>query len=141
MFPKVRQFMAEAPVTGKPMNQSALSVLLVEDERDLRGLIRDVLVMQGCRVDTAASGSDALKHVLDREYKVVISDIRLPKMDGLELTRLLSRRIHSPRIILMTANPDPETIRDGYAAGALHVLSKPLSLTALVRLVGELGKS
>jgi len=68
----------------------------------------------------------------------VISDIRLPKGDGLELTRLLSRRIHSPPIILITAFPSPETIRDSYAAGATRVMAKPLSLAALVELVGDL---
>ena len=133
--------MAGTPAANGTLGPNPLSVLLVEDEGDLRGIIRDVLVMQGCSVDTAANGSDALLHILGQEYHVVISDIRLPKVDGLELTRLLSRRIHSPRIILMTAFPNPEMIRDGYAAGATHVLSKPVSLTALARLVGELGGS
>jgi CheY-like chemotaxis protein len=113
------------------------SVLVVDDEADLRGAIRDVLVMRGCRVDTAATGVEALRHVLAREYQVVISDIRLPKMDGFELARLLKRRVRSPRILLMTAYFDPQTVSEGYSAGAELVLSKPLSLAALVRLVEE----
>jgi two-component system response regulator AtoC len=113
----------------------SLTVLVVEDEQELRGAIRDVLLTQGCVVGTAATGSEALRHVLGREYDVVICDIRLPKMDGLELTRLLTRRIRSPRILLMTAYPNPETVKECLSAGVAHVLAKPLSLTTLVRIV------
>ena len=112
-------------------------VLIVEDEVDLRGAIRDVLRSSGCAVDTAGSVPEALRCVLGRDYDVVISDIHLPKSDGLELARLLSRRVRSPRIILMTADPSPELILEGYGAGASQVLSKPVSLTLLLRVVEE----
>lgn len=115
------------------------AVLLVEDENDLREAIREVLSAQGCRVDAAASGTEALRHVLAREYHIVISDIRLPGMNGLELTRLLSRRIHSPQIILITAFPGPDTQKDAYSAGATHFLPKPISLAGLANLVSRLA--
>lgn len=119
--------------------QPPLSVLVVEDEKDLRMAIRDVLSTQGCSVDAVETGSEALRHVLGHEYQVVISDIHVPKVNGIELARLLSRRVRSPRIILITANPDPETVREAYSAGASHCLAKPISLTALSRVVEELG--
>jgi CheY-like chemotaxis protein len=118
---------------------SAPSVLVVEDDRDLRMAMRDVLSMQGCWVDTAASAPEALRLVLSRNYQIVVSDIHLPQMDGMELARLLSRRVHSPRIILVTVFPSPETVKEAYAAGASQCMSKPISLAALYRLVKELA--
>jgi CheY-like chemotaxis protein len=112
-------------------------VLIVEDEEDLRSAIRDVLRAGGCTVDTAGSVTEALRRVLDRDYDVVISDIHLTGSDGIELARLLSRRVRSPRIILMTADPAPDLILEGYASGASQVLSKPVSLTLLRRAVEE----
>lgn len=112
-------------------------VPVVEDEEDLRSAIRDVLRAGGCSVDTAGSVAEALRHVLGRDYDVVISDVHLTKSDGIELARLLSRRIRSPRIILTTADPSPELILEGYGSGASQVLSKPISLTLLRRAVEE----
>jgi DNA-binding response OmpR family regulator len=112
-------------------------VLVVEDEEDLRNAIRDILRAGGCAVDTAGSVAEALRHVLGRDYDVVISDVHLTKSNGIELARLLSRRIRSPRIILMTADPAPELVLEGYGAGASQVLSKPVSLTLLLRTVEE----
>lgn len=114
-------------------------VLLVEDEDDLREAIRDILSAKGCRVDAAASGTEALRHVLAREYHMVISDIRLPGMNGLELTRLLSRRTQSPQIILITAFPGPDTEKEAYRAGATHFMPKPISLAGLANLVSRLA--
>ncbi len=125
---------ADLAPSGTPPEEP-VSVLLVEDEPDLRILIRDVLESQGCRVDVAETAPEALRQVIRASYRVVISDIRLPRMDGLELARHLSRRVHSPQIILMTGEHDPEVVREGYDAGASHVLFKPFSLTALTRLV------
>ena len=123
---------------GRPEKQR-LRVLLVEDEADLKSAIQEVFLTRGFSVDTASTGSEALRCFLGREYQVVVSDIQLPKIDGVELARLLSRRVHSPRIVLMTASSDPDMVRQGYAAGATHVLSKPFSLTSLARMVEELG--
>jgi CheY-like chemotaxis protein len=131
--------MSEAANAEAAPGASAPSVLVVDDERDLRMAIRDVLSMQGFWVDTAASAAEALRHVLSRNYQVVVSDIRLPQMDGLELARLLSRRVQSPRIVLMTAFASPETVKEAYAAGASHYMPKPISLATLSRLVKELA--
>lgn len=127
-----------APVGPKPTPRER-RVLVVEGEEDLRAAIRDALRSGGCAVDTASSVVEALRQVLGRDYDVVISDIRLPNTDGIELARLLSRRVRSPRIVLMTSAPDPKTVLEGYTAGATHVLPKPLSLSALLRIVSDRG--
>jgi CheY-like chemotaxis protein len=118
---------------------AAPSVLLVDDDLELLGAIREALRSRGGTVDTATSGSEALRFVLGRGYHAIITATSLPKIDGIELARLLSRRVQSPCIILVTASSDPELLRQGYSAGATHVLSKPLSLTALARLVENLA--
>jgi CheY-like chemotaxis protein len=131
--------MAESSNPPPTPTPAAPSVLVVEDEEDLRGAIREVLTMRGCSVDTAATGTEALRHVVGRRYQVVISDIHPPQIDGIELARLLSRRTCSPGIILITAFAGPDTEMKAYAAGARYFLPKPVSLTALARVVEELG--
>jgi CheY-like chemotaxis protein len=115
------------------------SVLLVEDDLELLGAIRASLRSRGCTVDAAATGSEALRCILRGGYHAVITGTSLPRIDGMELTRLLSRRVQSPCIVLLTSSSDPELLRQGYAAGATHVLSKPLSMTALARLLENLA--
>jgi two-component system capsular synthesis sensor histidine kinase RcsC len=114
-------------------------VLVIEEDDALREAIREALCSRNCRIDTAATAAEALRQVLFHTYQVVVSDLSLPRMDGLELARLLSRRIRSPHIVLLTENPDPEWVKKALVAGASRVLPKPLSLTALAREVEELG--
>ena len=91
-------------------------------------------------MDAVETASEALRKVLSRNYGVVISEAHLSRMDGIELARHLSRRIHSPVIILTAtwSEQDWETEREAYLAGAMHFLSKPLSLTTLSRLMNEI---
>ena len=121
------------------VGRAALSILVVEDDQALRQAIRDVLSSQGFWVDVAASGSEALRYVLVRKYQIVISELSVPKVDGIELARLLTRRIDSPRIILTSANPDPGWVKAAFEAGASRVLSKPLNLASLSGVVEEFG--
>ena len=126
---------ARSDETPRP---GTLSVLLIEAQEELRRIIRDLLVRRGCSVDAVTTASDALRQVASRSYGLVISEIHLPKMTGIELARHLSRRIQSPRIILTAATSEPETEKEAYLAGATHFLPRPLSLTALTQLVEEI---
>lgn len=114
-----------------------MHVLVVEDDADLRSLIYVGLLLQGMSGDAAADGLEGLKYALERRYDVVISDIRLPGLGGIELARRISEKEGHPKIVLLTAYANPQVVKDGVAAGACRVLSKPIGLKALAQVVLE----
>lgn len=124
----------------RPVSPKPLEVLVVEDDPDMRSLLREVLEMDGMNVTVAADGFEADRLASERGYDVVVSDIRIPGIDGVELTRRLGKGLAPPRVILITAYPTPRTVELGYIAGARRVLPKPFSLRQFARLVEEVGR-
>jgi two-component system OmpR family response regulator len=113
-----------------------MRILLVEDEVRLATLLRKGLAEDGFAVDLAASGEEALDWIETARYDVVILDIMLPGIDGIEVCRTLRRRgIPSP-VLLLTAKDAVEDRVAGLDAGADDYLVKPFAfaeLTARIR--------
>lgn len=115
----------------------SVKVLVVEDDPDLRWAVCESLGIHGFQVAEASNGSEAVKMATEEAYDVVVSDIRLPGLSGIEVTRrVLTKRI-GVKVILITAFPDLQTVQEGYGAGAIHVLSKPVGMRKLALLVEE----
>jgi DNA-binding response OmpR family regulator len=107
-------------------------VLVVEDNRDLRSAIRDTFLMRGFVVNVARDGAEALDLAKDERYDVVVTDLRMPKMDGIRLSRLLRVFANRPKIIVITAFPDWEVEQhDLRSFGAVQFFTKPLDLVEL----------
>ncbi len=115
--------------------QDRIRVLVVEDEAEMRGALREVMEMNNMAVDTASDGMAATSRVFNTAYDVVVSDIRLPGMSGIAMARSLGLRARWPRIILITAYPSPEIVAEAEAAGAFEVVAKPLNLVHLAQRV------
>ena len=128
---------SELPLRKSRFN--GMHVLVVEDDADLRSLIYVGLLLQGMSGDAAADGLEGLKYALERKYDVVISDIRLPGLGGIDLARRICKMERHPKVILLTAYANPQMVKDGVAAGACRVLSKPIGLKALAQAVLELS--
>jgi CheY-like chemotaxis protein len=113
-----------------------LSILLAEDNVVNQKLALRILQRLGYRADVAANGLEVLQAVERQPYDVVLMDVQMPEMDGLEATRQILRRHPSgprPRIIAMTANVMKEDQEACSAAGMDDYLSKPIQLEALVK--------
>jgi two-component system response regulator MprA len=108
-----------------------MRVLLVEDDRDLAGLVRRALEEEGDTVTVCHDGASGLRNAERSEFDIVVLDIMLPFMDGLEVTRRL--RLGSVRtpILLLTARDAPEDVVRGLDAGADDYLTKPFSFDVL----------
>lgn len=109
-----------------------LTLLVVEDNEELR-MVMTRLLRQNHRVLTASNGREALRLMRSEEVNLVISDVLMPEMDGIELTRTAKSDIdvcHIP-IILLTAKRAEEDCDAGYEAGADAYLTKPFSLSVL----------
>ncbi|HUI53576.1 MAG TPA: sigma-54 dependent transcriptional regulator [Bryobacteraceae bacterium] len=108
-------------------------ILIVEDEEKLRRVIELQLVSAGFDVDKAASAEDGLK-IVDRA-DLVLTDLKLPNMDGLELLGLIRRQSAQVPVVVMTAFGSIETAVESMKAGATDFLLKPFSLDHLMQVV------
>ena len=113
-------------------------LLVVDDDPGQRSLVETFLRSQGHRVETAASGADALKRAESAPPALVISDVRMPGMTGLELLRAVKRAHPGLPVLLVTAYAG---VRDAIGAirdGAADYLEKPIDLDELAALVRRL---
>ena len=107
------------------------SVLLVEDEENLASLVRAYLEQEGYRVISVTSGAEALRAVEVEPVRIVVLDLNLPDMDGLDVCRQIRTRSSVP-VVMLTAR-DEETDRvAGLETGADDYIGKPFSPRELV---------
>ncbi len=116
------------------LGDSAGDVLIVDDFPDALALYEALLADDGHRVRTAQSGQDALRMVDEREPEVVLLDVSMPGMDGVEvLRRLRSRRGGGPAVLMLTAaRREPRAIEAGLKEGADAYLTKPIDSRELL---------
>jgi DNA-binding NtrC family response regulator len=112
-------------------------ILIVDDDPDIRESLPGGLSALGAEIATAKDGEEALALVGSGPPDVVLTDVRMPGLDGLELLRLLRQRAPAVDVILMTAYDDMPTVVTGMREGARDFLVKPLDLHHLRRVVAE----
>jgi two-component system, OmpR family, response regulator VicR len=116
----------------------ARRVLIVDDNIQLAENIAEILAYEGFRTDVAVSAEEALKKVPTYSPEVVVTDYRLPGMNGAQLVRTLRTAGLRARAVVISAHTDDVTIQEARDAGA-HFVPKPLDLTKLSVLVGDAG--
>lgn len=109
-----------------------MRVLLVEDEPGIAQFISQGLNEAGYAADVATDGEEGLDYALAAEYDIIILDIILPKIDGLQLLRKLRTQGLKTSVLLLTARDAIEDRVRGLDAGADDYLSKPFALTELL---------
>jgi len=107
---------------------SHFSLLVVDDEPDLRTLYELTLLREGYDIETAGSVEEALLHLKDRTYSAVITDMRLPDGTGLDLLRKLEESGRREKAIVITAYGSAENAVEALKAGAYDYLTKPVDL-------------
>ncbi len=117
-------------------------VLIVEDDELIRMVVKRLLEQEGLEVDAAADGVEALERALERPYSLVVSDIQMPRMDGLELLtrlRLLPPTAQTP-VVMLTAMGSEEDVVRGIERGADEYIVKPFASAELRARVRRLLK-
>lgn len=112
-------------------------ILVVDDEPLVAGLMVDVLAMEGHEVDMAGNGREALEKIAARSYDLIVSDLRMPEIDGVGLYRELERgqpRLLG-RLVFVSGTTEPREYASFLEATHAPVLSKPFRLEDLQRLV------
>ena len=110
---------------------SAERILIVDDEEGLRRLLVRVLAKGGHEAIAVASGAEALRQVAAEPFDLVITDIKMPEMDGLELLRQLKEYDPALPVIVMTAYGTVESAVEALRAGAYDYLAKPFEIDEL----------
>ncbi|RYY16739.1 MAG: response regulator transcription factor, partial [Chitinophagaceae bacterium] len=108
-----------------------MKILLVEDESAVVSLIRRSLVEQGMEVSVAMDGNTGLQMASDHVFDVVMLDLMLPGLNGIEICRKLRNSGASVPILMLTALGSTENVVTGLDAGADDYLAKPFKLTEL----------
>jgi two-component system, NtrC family, response regulator PilR len=111
-----------------PAPTAPAQVLVVDDEPDLRTLYELTLLREGYRVDAAGTLAEAWQQLQDKRFDAVITDMRLPDGQGLELLRRMLAQQRAERCIVMTAYGSAENAVEALKAGAFDYLTKPVDL-------------
>ncbi len=125
MTPWVRRsFFGVARLHPMPPSQRA-SVLVVDDESSIRDSLRMTLEFEGYRVETAATGIEALQIARDRPPDAILLDLRMPEMDGLETFRQLRERGYDMPVLVVSGHADVPTAVEATRRGAFDFFEKP----------------
>jgi diguanylate cyclase (GGDEF)-like protein len=100
-------------------------VLVVDDDASVRGVVTEVLRDDGYAVAEAACGEDALAHCDSQRFDLVLTDIRMPGIDGITLLERLRERCPGAHVVIMTSHASLETAIAALKRGAYDYLSKP----------------
>ena len=115
-------------------------ILVVEDERRLAQVVRKVLEEEGHTVDVAHDGEDGLAMAMDGSHDVIVLDILLPGIDGIEVCqRLRAGRVDTPILLLTALNAVDDRVR-ALDAGADDYLPKPFAFQELLARLRALGR-
>ncbi len=106
-------------------------ILVVDDERSIRDTLKEILEFEGYLVDVAEDGAAALKSLNANIYDLVLSDIKMPKVDGMEFLAEALKITDAP-IVMISGHGTIETAVESLKLGAYDYLAKPLDLNRLL---------
>ncbi len=113
------------------IENSLTKILVVDDEKDVRDLLYDVLSAEGFEVSTANDGVDAFELFQKDNFPIVITDIRMAKMDGITLLKKIKEVSPLTTVIIITAYPSVESVKEAIFAGAYDYIAKPFDVDAI----------
>ncbi len=116
------------------------TVLIIDDEPLMRLSMEDALRAVGCDVRAAATGSEGLAMLEQAVSDIVVTDLRLPGIDGLRLLQAAKQRSSRTEVVVITAHGSVETAVGAMKAGAYDYITKPFSMDELLLIVERIGK-
>ncbi len=112
-------------------DNSNINIIVVDDESIVLSLIRDALEDDEYQLDTALSAAEALKIIEEKKIDLIISDIRMPKMNGIELVKRTRQTHPDVAVIFMTGYANLNSAKDAIKQGASDYILKPFELTEM----------
>lgn len=123
------------------MDVATKRILVVDDETNMRTTLADILGDEGYVIDTAVDGLSAVEMCEKENYDVVLLDVRMPGIDGVETFRRIRRHNESVRVVMMSAYSMDDLKRAVLDEGAIAFLSKPLDIENVVGLIQDVRET
>src|SRR5512133_3271133 len=125
----------ESPRATPREGTMSIRVLIVDDDAGVRYTLREILESEGLAVDEATDGADALARFEARPAQLVVTDLRMPGVDGMALLRALAARPHPPRVVVITAHGSERQAVEAMKAGAHDYFRKPFENEELLAVI------
>ncbi len=122
---------------GQEESRSA-RILVVDDEESIRDLLRLVLTGEGYSVVTASGGEEAIEYLEAQRFDLVITDLVMPTVNGVEVLRAAKRIDPAYPVIVITGYPSVETVTELVRLGAGDYLTKPFNVDVVIVTVAKL---
>jgi len=107
-------------------------ILVIDDQKSIRNTLKDILENEGHEVDTAEDGVDGLAKFSDNKYDLVLSDIKMPNMDGMEVLEKIKAAESDTAVIMISGHGNIDTAVDAIKKGAYDFIVKPPDLNRLL---------
>lgn len=108
------------------------SILIIDDEKSIRKTLTEILSFEGYKIDEAADGEEGLKRFSEKNYDLVLCDIKMPKLDGIEFLERAKLVHPDVPIIMISGHGNIETAVEAVKKGAFDYISKPPDLNRLL---------
>lgn len=116
-------------------------ILIVEDDQTFRETVREVLQDVGYRVRGARSVKKANKRLKRHQFDLVLTDLHIGDKSGFDVIQIATQKRPNAKIMMMSAQADPELVEQGLASGAARFISKPFRLNELLNAIEDLLRS
>lgn len=119
------------------MSNGMSKVLVIDDQPGIRRLLVEVLAEEGYTVITASNGYEGVQQVKDEHPNLILMDMKMPGMDGIETLRELKRIGEADKVIMMTAYGELELVTQAQQLGAYAYITKPFDIIKLCQMVHD----
>src|SRR5439155_13315921 len=126
-----------APSPRPSLGMARKSILVVDDEKSQREILEMILSGEGYDVTTASSGEAAMKFARERRFDLVVTDLKMTGMDGIELLQHLLALDSAIIVILLTAHGTIDSAKEALRRGAFDYLQKPYDKEALLATINR----
>ena len=114
-----------------------IKILLIDDEIEIRGFLQDYFEDRNYQVFVASDGLEGLKLFEKENFDIIVCDMLMPNMIGIEFLRRVKEKKPAQRVIMMTGVREPSMMEKAQKLGCVHYLMKPVQLTDLEAKVAE----
>lgn len=115
--------------------KKAKKILVVDDESGIRFLLTEALITEGFSVSQARDGQESLEKLENDRFDLVVTDINMPRLDGVSMLKRMKQRGRNEKVIIMTGNPSDERLMDEELPPVEKRLFKPFCLKSFLEVV------
>ncbi|MCP4343178.1 MAG: response regulator [Desulfobulbaceae bacterium] len=116
------------------------SVLIVDDHKGMLQTLNDILTLEGCLVSLADSGRTAIELCQKQKFDLILMDVRMPEIDGVETLKRLKKYVKNTRVIMMSAYAMDELKHRAFSEGVVAFLGKPIDVEEVIGIIRQIDQ-